>query len=350
MSGAELWYFLKKNKPYKEAYIITPFFSSNGLSKLFEIVEPDRRKSKIKMVIRNDFIGIATGAIDIEAIAELINHQKKYESTIEVKWNPSLHLKMYLLKPGNICIIGSSNLTQDGFSNQNLELNVVWENSPLMFSKGSRIFNDEWKNKSTKAIVVEDILRLKRNLNASIFKNLKNSLELLRATSRRLFEFSINGKEHQSYQVLKRIGNYLHQGKSCHSLQKYILKLGKGESEIQSSAKIIFLTANNCIEQNEEGKIVLTDLGKKIVADSFQCYLWLSEISPIISDLLKSFSVNRYLTYNELVKTHNLQTKDDFYAPVHWLASLGILNYKSRKERWWSLSKKGKEFLERIKQ
>lgn len=44
MTGEELWNFPKENKPFREAYIITPFFSQNGLSKLFEIVEPDKRK------------------------------------------------------------------------------------------------------------------------------------------------------------------------------------------------------------------------------------------------------------------------------------------------------------------
>jgi len=345
MSGAELWSFLKENKPFKEAYIITPYFSKNGLSKLYEIIEPEKRKSKIQMIIRKDLLSIVTGAIDIEALEKLVDSQKKYESTIDVKWNPNLHLKMYLFKPGNICIIGSSNLTQGGFSDQNLELNVVWKNSSLMFDEGFRIFNQIWESKSTNVVTSEDINRTKRNLDSSIFKSLKNSMELLRATSQKIFEFTIKDKEHQSYQVIKRIGNYIRQGKSCDSLQKYILKLGKGKSDIQSKAKIFFLTVNSFIEQNKDDKMIITDLGKKIIADPFQCYLWLSEIDPLIDDIMNSLSKSRSLTYSDLVKIFSIQSKDDLFPPVHWLASLGILNHTDSKERRWSLSKKGKMFF-----
>jgi len=347
MSGAELWDFLKENKPFKAAYIISPYFSQNGLSKLFEVIEPEKRRSKIQMIIRNDLLSIVTGAIDIEALEKLVNSPKKYDSTIDVKWNPNLHLKMYLFKPGNICIIGSSNLTQGGFSDHNLELNVVWKNSALMFEEGFGIFKQIWESKSTNVVTSEDINRTKRNLDSTILKNLKNSMELLRATSRKIFEFTIKDKEHQSYQAIKRIGNYIRQEKSCDSLQKYILKLGKGDSPIQSKAKILFLTVNNFIEQNEEDKIALTDLGKKIVTNPFQCFLWLSEIDPLINDIMSCLSKNRSLTYSDLVKILGLQSKDDLYPPVHWLASLGILNHTDSKERCWSLSKKGKMFFTR---
>jgi len=347
MSGKDLWSFLKENKPYKEAYIITPYFSKNGLSKLFEIIEPEKRKSKIQTIIRNDILSIATGAIDIDGLEDLVNKQMKYNSTLDVKWNPNLHLKMYLFKPGNICIIGSSNLTQGGFSDQNLELNVVWKNSSLMFEHGFGTFNQVWDSRSTKTITSDEILRTKRNLEASIFKNLKNSMEFLKAISRRIYEFSIKDKEHQSYQVIKRIGISVRQGKSCNSLQKYILKLGKGESENQSKAKIFFLMVNNFIEQNEDDKMIMTNLGRKIIADPFQCFLWLSEIDPLINDIMRSLSKNRFLTYSDLVKILGLQSKDDLYAPVHWLTSLGILNHTDTKERQWRLSKKGRAYLEK---
>ncbi|MFP4547755.1 MAG: phospholipase D-like domain-containing protein [Fidelibacterota bacterium] len=346
MTGTDLWDFLERNKPFTEAYIIAPYFSKNGLAKLLKIVETKKRRCKIQMIILKDILSIATGVIDIEGLEQIIDSDNilKYNSKFEIKWIPNLHTKMYLFKKGNICVIGSSNLTSSGFGGKNIELNIVWQNSSKMMQEGQKIFNLIWKNDQCKIIDNKKLSQIKNNLDIPKLKALKKSIEILKSTSSNIYEFSMKDKEHQSYQVLKKIKSYLKTGKTWNSLTKYITKIGKGDSINQSEIKLLFLINNNLLTQ-KDNKLVLTEYGENIVNDSYYCFLWLIEIEPKIIKIITQLNLQKELTYSDFITEIGIESKYELYCPIHWLKSLGILTYSKRKERLWKLTKKGIRYL-----
>ena len=173
MNGQEVYKFLndkikkRGGNRFNEVLISSPYFSQNGKNILLKKLLPKKRGYKLQLLIRKDMEAMAMGSIHSDSVKELINPKH------ELCWNPNLHAKIYLFQPGNIAIIGSSNLSGGGFSSINQELNVVWSGSKKVFDAVKSQFDNLWKKseKITKNSLRSQILLSKE------FPEFKNLIE-----------------------------------------------------------------------------------------------------------------------------------------------------------------------------
>ena len=340
LDGGELWNYLQAAAAdFREAYILSPFITSEGWQKIATLIDANPRKVKCHVLTRYDILSVALQQLDHQVLIDILKRKETalYNSQYQLKWIPNLHAKIYLFKPHNICVIGSSNLTKHGFTSLGNEMNVAWENSPTIFNKVLSQFQKYWQSSRVEEISQERCNQIGKIINLGKFKKLRDSVAVLRSNQHELIEFSRQENEHQSAIILKQIAYFLETPKAWNKLEVY-LKFGKGKS---LNPKIYFLIQNGFLEVYEDEKLYVSERGKRIIADVNEMIVWLAEIEPEIMDLFKWLKTNPKSTYEQIQSGLPTIEKNKTQRTMRWLASMKLVDFKNLgSSRQWFLSKK----------
>ena len=145
-----------------EIFLVSPFTNSEAIATLLKDCSTNE---KVTLVTRWRVEDITSGVSDVEVYQLL----KKYQGQMFV--NNRLHAKYY--RKGNQALVGSANLTNNGFSIGklgNLELLIKIDVEPTGYSK----FESELLENS---ILVDDVLYLKMNALQKDFTPIMKRLE-----------------------------------------------------------------------------------------------------------------------------------------------------------------------------
>ena len=337
MTGEELWdYLSKKAAEFREASILSPFISIEGWKQIAALIDAKPRKVHCQILTRKDILSLALQQLDLRVLQDILARKAgaRYNSTYQLRWMPGLHAKMYLFKPHNICVVGSSNLTKTGFSNHGHELNVLWENSPTIFERLVEQFEYYWTSSATEAMTRDQCDRMQETINLSRFQRLRNSMEILRARQRDLPEFSRQNAEHQSADILQRIVKFLESQPTWNALESYLKRLSKGESV---DAKIYFLIQNGFLELGANETLHVTERGYKIIDDVQHLFDWISEIEPEVVTIFRWLRSNPRCTYEEIDHALSAIELEKIQKIVRWLASMNIVGFhtKNGSRKWY---------------
>jgi len=338
MTGNELWEFLsEKSASFREAYIMSPFISKSGWQKIADLIDANPRKIQLNLITRKDLLSLVLQHLDLGVIKDILQRkeQARYNSTFDLRWVPDLHAKMYLFKPLNICVIGSSNLSNAGFGDNGKEMNVVWENSPTMFREIYQKFLIYWNASQVEKFTWVRYEQMQRTIALPRFQNLKNSLELLRSRQSTLPEFTRQGKEHKSAQNLKKIANYVKKHPTWQSLKKHLSKISKATSV---ENKIYFLIQNEFLEVIDQGKLGVSEKGWNILKEKQNMFDWLCNIEPNISVVFQWINANPYSTYDQIDLAIDSVDRRQIERIVRWCVSMNLIGFadKNRFRKWYT--------------
>ncbi len=324
LDGAGLAEFLAgrstRQRKFRGVSVATPYLTDSGLERLLALLaEPKEGQTDLRLLVRRDAVSVATGALSLTALRMAMGRAVRNGSSTEIRSTPRLHAKIYLLEPGHVCAIGSSNLTGPGLDGGNQELNAVWAGSAKAFASVQSHFQRLWDEAQPIEYATVDEWQGWENL--STLRKLRSVFDSARQITA-LPVLSKTEEQHYSYQVFTRLSKKMDEGASWKKIVSWFNRQSKGIKDQENRLEALVVAG---LLRREGETVRLTKEGQEVARDPAAAYIWLKRCWPLVDRVLQEVVMApEGATYRELTETLSVERKQIEHC-MWWIRSLGLV-------------------------